>query len=233
MENNWQIVVDRVDNDTRAGCTRGAAGGGRDDPLPANIQANCTAQGVPEGLLQLNPQLSATSAGNENLIAEESDIWTAGFVWSPSWSEGQSWTDGITASIDFYNLEIDNAAESFGAPALITACAETNDPFFCDNVPRVSSGQLGVVNNQLQFEEDEEAEDFIGRVYIELEFRDEEGSKLTEAGHRFEFRVKSEKIATSSDHAELLVVKEALDPRTREVKVTVKPGEEAGVQIGF
>jgi iron complex outermembrane receptor protein len=128
----------------------GSGAGGRDTPQPANIQANCAAQGVPVALAQTNPQLSAVSAGNSTLTAEESDNWTAGIVWSPSWSEGQSWTDGITASIDFYNLEISNAVQGRDPGDVITACAETNDPFFCDSVPRTSSGQIGLVNNQLQ-----------------------------------------------------------------------------------
>ena len=45
----------------------GEAGGGRDTPQPANIQANCATLGVPEGLLQPNPQLSTTNRGNEDL----------------------------------------------------------------------------------------------------------------------------------------------------------------------
>jgi hypothetical protein len=33
---------------------------------------------------------------------------------------------------------------------LITACVLTLDPLFCDLTPRTSSGQLGVVDNQLR-----------------------------------------------------------------------------------
>jgi iron complex outermembrane receptor protein len=130
--------------------TLGAANGGRDTPQPANIQTNCASFGVPVELTQLNPQLSAVSAGNTALTAEDSDSWTAGFVYSPAWAEGQSWTDGMTFSLDFYNLEINNAIQGQDPGDLIDACAETADPFFCDDVPRTSSGQLGVVNNQLQ-----------------------------------------------------------------------------------
>ena len=130
--------------------TLGAANGGRDTPQPANIQTNCASFGVPVELTQLNPQLSAVSAGNSALTAEDSDSWTAGFVYSPAWAEGQSWTDGMTFSLDFYNLEINNAIQGQNPGDLIDACAETADPFFCDDVPRTSSGQLGVVNNQLQ-----------------------------------------------------------------------------------
>ena len=128
----------------------GSVNGGRDTPQPPNIQANCAAQGVPVGLAQTNPQLSAVSAGNSTLSAEESDSWTFGAVWSPAWSEGLAWSEGITASIDFYNHEINNAVQGRDPGDVITACVETNDPFFCDSVPRTPAGQIGLVNNQLQ-----------------------------------------------------------------------------------
>ena len=128
----------------------GSGAGGRDVPQPANIQANCAGLGVPAGLAQTNPQLSAISAGNPDLTPEESDNWTAGIVWQPSWSEGADWTDGITVSVDFYNLEIENAIQGRDPGAILVACAETADPFFCDLTPRSASGQLEIVNNQLQ-----------------------------------------------------------------------------------
>ena len=128
----------------------GSSAGGRDTPQPANIQTNCAAQGVPVGLAQTNPQLSAVSAGNPDLVAETSENWTAGFVWSPSWADGASWTNGLTMSLDFYNLEIDDAVQGRNPGDVIDACAETGDPFFCDDVPRTSSGQIDLVNNQLQ-----------------------------------------------------------------------------------
>jgi iron complex outermembrane receptor protein len=128
----------------------GSGAGGRDAPQPANIQANCATLGVAPGLAQVNPQFSAVSAGNEDLTPEESDNWTAGFVWSPSWSEGAGWTDGITVSLDFYNLEIDNAVQGLNPGDLIDACIETLDPDLCALVPRTAAGQIGLVNNQLQ-----------------------------------------------------------------------------------
>ncbi len=128
----------------------GSSAGGRDTPQPANIQANCASFGVPVGLGQTNPQLSAVSAGNALLEAEESDNYTVGIVYSPSWSDNQDWTDGMTFSVDYYNLEINNAVQGRDPGDLIDACAETADPILCAGVPRTSSGQLDVVNNTLQ-----------------------------------------------------------------------------------
>lgn len=128
----------------------GSANGGRDTPQPANIQANCATLGVAPGLAQLNPQQSAVSAGNSALTPETSDNWTAGLVWSPSWADGAEWTSGITMSLDFYNLEIDDAIQGVPPGDLVNACVQTLSSIFCDSVPRTSSGQLGLVNNQLQ-----------------------------------------------------------------------------------
>jgi iron complex outermembrane receptor protein len=128
----------------------GTAANGRDTPQPANIQANCMTLGVPVGLAQVNPQFSAVSAGNTALTPEESDNWTAGFVYSPSWAEGQNWIDGLTFSLDFYNLEIDNAIQGLDPGDLIDACVLTLDPVLCGNVPRSAAGSIGLVNNQLQ-----------------------------------------------------------------------------------
>ena len=60
----------------------GAAEGGRDTPQPQNIIDNCAALGVPVTLAQRNPQLSAVSAGNEQLIPESSDGYSFGVVFS-------------------------------------------------------------------------------------------------------------------------------------------------------
>jgi len=129
------------------------ADGGRSDttgPQPQNIIDNCATFGIGPGLAQTNPQLSSVSQGNSSLVAETSDSWSAGIVWSPAFAQGAGWTEGITASIDFYDVEIDDAVQGLDAGQLITACVETLDPFFCDSVPRNVAGRIGLVDNQLQ-----------------------------------------------------------------------------------
>ena len=106
--------------------------------------------GVAPGLAQINPQLSALSIGNDQLEPEESDNVTFGVVYSPAWSEGQAWSDGITLSVDYYSVEIDSAVQGLSPGELIDACVETLDPAFCVNTPRTSSGQLDTVQNKLQ-----------------------------------------------------------------------------------
>ena len=128
----------------------GSAGGGRDVAQSATIQANCATLGVPEGVSQLNPQLSAVSAGNSSLDAETSDAWTFGFVYSPGWVDDLPLIEDLTFSIDWYDLEIDDAIQGRNPGDLITACVNTLDPTLCAAVGRTSSGRINLVNNQLQ-----------------------------------------------------------------------------------
>ncbi|MCH7744070.1 MAG: TonB-dependent receptor, partial [Proteobacteria bacterium] len=128
----------------------GSAGGGRDVAQSATIQANCATLGVPEGVSQLNPQLSAVSAGNSALDAETSDAWTFGFVYSPGWVDDLPLIEDLTFSIDWYDLEIDDAIQGRNPGDLITACVNTLDPTLCAAVGRTSSGRINLVNNQLQ-----------------------------------------------------------------------------------
>ncbi len=125
----------------------GSANGGRDAPQPQSIVANCAALGVPAGYVQTNPQLSATSAGNRALDAEKSDALTLGFVWSRSFGGSGG---GLTASLDYYRLEISDAVEGRNPGDVLTACVATLDPLFCDLAPRAAGGTLEVIDNRLQ-----------------------------------------------------------------------------------
>lgn len=128
----------------------GSANGGRDTPQPQAIIDNCAALGVPANLVQSNPQLSAISAGNATLQPETSDNWTLGFVWNPAFADNVDWIEGLTTSVDYYQLEIDDAVQGRDPGDVILACVLSLDPLFCDLTPRTSSGQLDVVDNQLQ-----------------------------------------------------------------------------------
>jgi iron complex outermembrane receptor protein len=138
----------------------GSANGGRDTPQPQNIIDNCANPavggsnsaagfaGVPVGYFQNNPSLSAVSAGNADLTAETSDSYTVGAVWSTE--VDANWIEAFTISLDYFNLEIDDAVSSRDSSDVITACAETLDPLFCDLTPRAVSGAPDVIDNQLQ-----------------------------------------------------------------------------------
>ncbi|MDT8321782.1 MAG: TonB-dependent receptor [Xanthomonadales bacterium] len=128
----------------------GSANNGRDVPAPANIVANCASLGVPADFVQRNPQLSAVSAGNENLIAETSDNLSFGLVYNAAFVQNVSWIEALTASVDWYDVEIDDAVQGRDPADVITACVENLDPIACEAVERSSTGTINLVNNQLQ-----------------------------------------------------------------------------------
>ena len=126
----------------------GSANGGRDAPAPGNIMSNCAALGVPTSYVQPNPSLNAISAGNEDLDPETSDSFTVGAVWGASFDTG--WIARLTASVDYYDLQIDDAIQGLNPSDVLVACVDTLDAQFCDLTPRSSNGVLGVIDNQLQ-----------------------------------------------------------------------------------
>jgi iron complex outermembrane receptor protein len=125
----------------------GAANNGHDSPQPANIIANCATLGVPVNFVQPNPQLSARSIGNEDLEAETSENYSFGFVYSSSFD--QNWIEGLTVSMDWYDLEIEDAVQGRSPGAVLDLCAETLDSVACGNIDRGASGVVNIVNNQL------------------------------------------------------------------------------------
>jgi len=128
----------------------GTANGGRDTAQSPTIQQNCAALGVAPGLAYPTPGASAISQGNEALIAETSKSWSAGFVWSPGFAQNAGWTEGITFSLDLFNLEIDDAVQGRDPAEVIIDCVDTLDALFCDAVLRGSSSRVDLVNNQLR-----------------------------------------------------------------------------------
>ena len=126
----------------------GSANGGRDAPAPGNIMSNCAALGVPTSYVQPNPSLNAISAGNDQLDPETSDSFTVGAVWSSSFDT--DWIARLTASVDYYDLQINDAIQGLNPSDVLVACVNTLDPQFCGLTPRSSNGVLGVIDNQLQ-----------------------------------------------------------------------------------
>lgn len=128
----------------------GSGAGGRDTPQSAGVIAACQNLGIPNTFVQLNPQVSAVSRGNERLKAETSDNFSLGIVYSPNWVEDVAWIDSLTASVDYYDIEIDDAIQGRNPGDVASACIQTLDPFFCNNVDRSALGSINLVNNQLQ-----------------------------------------------------------------------------------
>lgn len=105
------------------------------DPCATNPTAFCIADGVPAaGFEPIGDQLSSTRGGNPDLQPEEADIFTVGLVYSPDFFDGLSFT------IDYWDIELENAISTIGEQLILNKCAESGT--YCDQITRYTSGIL-------------------------------------------------------------------------------------------
>jgi outer membrane receptor protein involved in Fe transport len=86
------------------------------------------------------PQYNGLVGGNPNLKPEAADTYTVGVVYQPSF------LPGFNASVDYFNIMIEDAIGSVGADLAINRCLQSLDPFFCGLVKRDSQGSLWLSN---------------------------------------------------------------------------------------
>lgn len=97
----------------------------------ANREANCRALGVPVGFVNQPANSQTTeivSSGNPNLQEETSDSYTIGGAYTPSWLRG------LTFSVDYYDITIDNVISALGGQTILNQCVDlpTIDNQFCE-----------------------------------------------------------------------------------------------------
>ena len=115
----------------------------------AGLRALCEATGVPaaavgSSLIDLpSAQVRQLSGGNPDLTAEEAETLTVGFVASPEF------VPGLTFSVDYFEIEIEDVISAFGGGAnnVITTCYFDADlggvgSPFCNAITR---GQTGLI----------------------------------------------------------------------------------------
>ncbi len=118
--------------------------------LSADQQQNCVGQGAPQGgVVQANPQISVITGGNEQLGPESADSYSAGFVYSPAWTEDIGWVDSFDFEFSWYRHELNNAIRAVDAQFILDECVRTNDPTLCGNITRNASGNIAGFNNRL------------------------------------------------------------------------------------
>ena len=103
-----------------------------DDNTASGGQASsfCQANGVPAtGYVSNLVQIPTLYGGNPNLQPETSESWTMGAVIDP--------VDGLTMTIDYWSIEIENAVGTVGTTDLIRLCATQG--LYCDRTFRFSS----------------------------------------------------------------------------------------------
>jgi len=120
--------------------------------------AICTATGVPAAVVgspAINlaaGQVRAVGGGNPNLVQEEAETLTVGIVINPDF------IDGLTVSIDYFDIEISEAIAGFGGGAnnILATCYDATDPVggvgsdFCNSVNRRADGTIDFVQTGIQ-----------------------------------------------------------------------------------
>jgi iron complex outermembrane recepter protein len=63
-----------------------------------------------------NANVTTVSVGNPALEAEQGDTFTAGIVYSPAWAAG------LTGSVDYYNIELEDTIGTLGGGQIVSQC---------------------------------------------------------------------------------------------------------------
>ena len=122
---------------------------GGNDPCagatPDYTQAQCVNLGVPAaryGSVTASPaaQYNQFIGGNPDAEPEKADTYTVGVVFQPDF------VPGFVASVDYFDISVDNAISTLGAQTIINQCGLTGDPFFCNLVQR-APGSLTLWTN--------------------------------------------------------------------------------------
>ncbi|NTZ43280.1 TonB-dependent receptor, partial [Altererythrobacter sp. SALINAS58] len=96
-----------------------------------------------------NPQATILSGGNPDLVPEVSQNWTVGASFSPGFMSG------LRLSVDYYDIQIDNAIAT-PSPSDVTAACSLGDATACSNVIRDETGTIETIfataQNIAQFE---------------------------------------------------------------------------------
>jgi iron complex outermembrane receptor protein len=130
--------------------SNGAPDGSGSTIGPAPTAAFCQAQGLPGGLQtgfqQNNTQVEAFAFGNPNLKPETAETLTYGVVFQPDWFP----IGDFRATVDYYQIEIVDAINGFGAQYWINQCYHGGNAAACLRVNRNPvTGQLQNVNTSV------------------------------------------------------------------------------------
>ena len=92
------------------------------DPRGAVRQGNCAAAGIPAGFVDpLTARFVGATAGNADLIEEEAETITVGFVYQPEWLSGLSFT------VDYWDVVIDDAISAPSDQDIVDNCYDSSE----------------------------------------------------------------------------------------------------------
>ena len=109
----------------------------------------------------LGVSIFSTTKGNPNLAPEESTTQSIGFVYTPSW------LDGLTLSVDYYDIRIEDAISQYNTNVTIEQCRLGNQ-IFCNNL--VFNGPNGALSEVFVIPVNADEEETSG-IDVSLDYR--------------------------------------------------------------
>lgn len=82
---------------------------------------------------QLDTQVNSRVGGNPNVQPESGDTWTVGLVWTPEFSNPDH---GLTATIDYWDIALEDGIGSFGVAFILEDCYARQNPASCALITR-------------------------------------------------------------------------------------------------
>ena len=113
------------------------------DPVGNGLAELCIAQGIPADQIGVFEAgffpVEVTIASNPEAQPEEADTLSAGFVWQSGIGAG------LSASVDYFKIEIDDALATVDQRDLVRLCFLSRDPndFACRSFTRAPTGDIG------------------------------------------------------------------------------------------
>ncbi|WP_324695888.1 TonB-dependent receptor domain-containing protein [Novosphingobium sp. RL4] len=167
-------------------CAKDSATGTSEAITNANLNASCLASGIPAskiGNYTADSQIESYNGGNTALREETANTWTVGTMIQPRFAPGLSFT------VDYYHIKIDNFITAVGTSNIIKSCYGTKengwtpiDTSACALLPRDSNtymitGAIDNLTNSGGVKTD--GIDFDAQYAIPLAFGAQDSSKLT------------------------------------------------------
>ncbi|HEY0685748.1 MAG TPA: TonB-dependent receptor [Steroidobacter sp.] len=110
------------------------------EPTPTQ-QVNCAANGVPGGTyVQADENFGVVREGNPDLQPETGHSLGAGIVYTPTWAPG------LSASVDFFNIELSGFIGRPDVDTVLFECAERGSPEVCAAIRRFPDGRPALVS---------------------------------------------------------------------------------------
>jgi outer membrane receptor protein involved in Fe transport len=109
------------------------------DPTPAQ-QVHCAENGVPGGAyLQDESEFAVIGGGNTALGPETGDTFGVGAIYAPSWVRG------LTASVDFFKINLSGVVGGEDIEVLLFDCAERGAAESCKAIHRLPDGRVALI----------------------------------------------------------------------------------------